>query len=541
MTRSKNVFSLSNLFNRFPNDRSGSPTPASEPTPYRLEDSTGIGTWAGKPIFNQEQVIAQIDGDARLQGRTITFGFLDALPTNQTGSVPGEYAGFSPLTEAQRTGTRDAMQLWDDLIAVRVVEQRGNGRGASPDILLANTITGPKAAWAYFPTDDGDQKTPQSSIWINPSPKVGNLSIGPGLFGSYTLIHEIGHSFGLSHPGDYDAGDDVPDDYESSAVYAQDSRQFTTMSYFPDRSTGGGDVWNSAIPTTLLPQTPLLHDILTIQEKYGADPTTRRGNTVYFADSNAGNPVYDLAENPFPFLCVYDAGGNDTFDFSTANMGVFLDLRAGSFSSASIGSLTLEEANALRAESDLAPWDAASYEGWLGFALSRNPGIVEADTGIAGITAPAVRNISIAYNTIIENAVGGNARDYLVGNDVANWLKGNGGDDVLNGLGGNDVLVGGKGADSFCFFDASGKDVILDFTSGTDKIDLTAIDANIFTEVDEAFAFIGSALFGGVAGELRSWASWGGHFLAGDTDGDKVADFTIDLGVATVVMADLFF
>ncbi|WP_305851963.1 M10 family metallopeptidase [Sphingosinicella sp. BN140058] len=539
MTRPTNLFSLPALFDRLRPDRDSAATPASEPTPYLLEDSGG--TWSGKPIFNQAQVIAQIDSGAKLQGKTITFGFLDALPTTSSGGVPGEYAGFSPLTEAQRAGTRDAMQLWDDLIAVRVVEERGNGRGASPDISLANTTTGPKVGWAYFPTDDGNNKTPQSSVWINPSPESGNQAIGTGFFGSYTLIHELGHAFGLSHPGDYDSGDDIIDDYGSSAVYAQDSRQFTTMSYFAEQNTGAGVVWNAAIPTTMLPQTPLLHDILTIQAIYGADPTTRRGDTVYFANSNAGNAVYDLGENPFPYLSVYDAGGNDTFDFSTANMGVFLDLRAGAFSSASIGSLTLDEANAIRAEAGSALWDAASYEGFLGFALTRNPGIVEADTGIPGITAPAVRNISIAYNTIIENAVGGEARDYLLGNDVANWLKGNGGDDVLNGLGGNDVLIGGKGADTFSFFDGSGKDVILDFKSGSDKIDLHEIDANILAAGDQAFDFIGSALFGGVAGELRSFVTWTGHVLAGDVDGDKVADFTIDLGLARVAAADLFF
>ena len=28
-----------------------------------------------------------------------------------------------------------------------------------------------------------------------------------------------------------------------------------------------------------------------------------------------------------PYVSVYDAGGQDTFDFSTANRGVFIDLR----------------------------------------------------------------------------------------------------------------------------------------------------------------------------------------------------------------------
>ncbi|PSJ42064.1 M10 family metallopeptidase C-terminal domain-containing protein [Allosphingosinicella deserti] len=547
MTRPQNLFSLPTLFNRNRHDRDTAATPASEPLPYLLENDAGAGSWQGKPIFDRDQVIAQLTTDWKIEGRVIRYGFLDAA--DAVGKTGVEYPGFSPFDAAQKAATRQAMELWDDLVPLHFIETRGN-----VDIALANTTTGPEQAWAYMPTEDGNPRTPQSNIWVADQ-QWTNGSLGNGGFGTYTLIHEIGHSLGLSHPGDYDSaadkdGDGVPDPigYTDDAVYAQDTQQFTVMSYFPNGITGTQTLEPSLLDQSYA-QTPLLHDIMAIQQVYGADPTTRRGNTVYFANSTAGNAVYDLEENPFPYLCVYDAGGNDTFDFSTAITGVFLDLRAGAFSSASFGYLPYDEAvaamnayNALKPEGVPAmSWNPDFYAGWTGSLLSMGAAKVEADTGVDGVTATMIRNISIAYNTVIENAVGGDSRDYLVGNDVANWLKGNGGDDVLNGLGGNDVLVGGKGADSFCFFDASGKDVILDFASGTDKIDLTAIDANIFTEVDEAFAFIGSALFGGVAGELRSWASWGGHFLAGDTDGDKVADFTIDLGVATVVMADLFF
>lgn len=530
-------------------DDDANATPSSEPVPHLLEDGTGTATFNGKPIYDHDQVIGQLDSGTMIEGRTITFGFLTAAAA--AGQTGGEYAGFSEFSEEQRETTREAMVLWDDLIAPRIVE-RG---GSSADIVLANTTTGPAQAWAYMPYDDGNPRTPESNIWIDtPSQQWDNGWLSNGGYGRTVLEHEIGHSLGLSHPGDYnfgadDDGDGVADPigYNSDAVYAQDSMEYTIMSYFLAANTGSWS-FDPSLLALSNPQTPLLHDVLTIQAKYGADPTTRVGNTVYFANSNAGNAVYDLEHNPFPYLCVYDAGGEDTFDFSTANSGVFLDLRPGAFSSASAGYLSYDDAvaameayNAAKPDGSYAvEWNPDMYAGWIGALQSSGAGFVAAATGVAGVTATMENNISIAYNTVIENAIGGAARDYLVGNDVDNILKGNGGDDVLNGLGGDDQLWGGAGADTFCFFDNSGRDVIRDFLSGTDKIDLREIDADTGTAGDQAFTFIGAHGFDGTAGELRSYFSHGTQWLAGDVDGDGVADFTIDLGHAHVVTSDLF-
>ena len=71
--------------------------------PFRLEDFTGIATWAGKPIFNQQQVIGQIDAGVVFKGKTITFTFLDQNPVglynnpNYGFSEPG---GYSPMSDA---------------------------------------------------------------------------------------------------------------------------------------------------------------------------------------------------------------------------------------------------------------------------------------------------------------------------------------------------------------------------------------------------------------------------------------------------------
>jgi serralysin len=247
---------------------------------------------------------------------------------------------------------------------------------------------------------------------------------------------------------------------------------------------------------------------------------------------------------------VYDAGGIDTFDFSTANRGVFIDLRPGSFSSAAAGSVTLAQANAIIAEFNAAT-DAvqgdfplyatqAQVDADANLLASIGASRVLADTGISGIGATSHRNISIAYNTVIENADGGSARDYLVGNHVANVLHGNGGNDVINGLGGNDSLWGGAGADEFRFFDNPGNDSIGDFLSGTDKIHLSEMDANSGAAGNQTFAFVGSAAFSGTAGELRSYSAGGNSFVAGDVNGDAIADFTISTGPSLAVVTDFF-
>jgi serralysin len=491
-----------------------------------------------KKIFSLDQVKEQIDSGQKLTvgaDKVITFGFFDhqhALGLNNNPGF-GEGAGYTAFSEAQKTAARGSIGLWDDLIAPSFAEAKP-GPGASDwgkntvDIWMANTSTGPGQAWAYYPGYGQQYTRIASDAWIaDPANNWTNSWFSPGGYGNTTLIHELGHSLGLSHPGAYNGT--AATNYDGMAEYAQDSMQYSIMSYWSGQNTRALTV-NWSLLLNNYAQTPMLHDIVTIQAKYGADPTTRTGDTTYGFNSNAGRDVYDFAKNPFPYLSIYDAGGNnDTIDLSGFTASQFINLQPGSFSSvgAAVPTATTINANAVALNaatgSNLGEVTQAQVNGTAASFMNAAAARIGAFTGVGGIAATAHDNLSIAYGTIIENAIGGSGRDLLWGNDVANRLEGRGGNDVLNGFKGADTLVGGAGDDVFQFSTLNDLgNTILDFTAG-DKIDVSKFDTNPGAAGDQAFSFIGSAAFGNVAGQLR----YANGVVEGDVDGDGRADFSV--------------
>lgn len=83
----------------------------------------------------------------------------------------------------------------------------------------------------------------------------------------------------------------------------------------------------------------------------------------------------------------------------------------------------------------------------------------------------------------------------------------------------------------------SSADIIKDFRRGSDHIDLRDIDANTKLTGNQAFTFIGKSAFHGKAGELR----FADGMAAGDTNGDKIADFGIKVaGLSAMSKGDFY-
>lgn len=115
---------------------------------------------------------------------------------------------------------------------------------------------------------------------------------------------------------------------------------------------------------------------------------------------------------------------------------------------------------------------------------------------------------SNAASTAVLHLTGNEFGQSIYGSAGENWLSGGGGADYLVGLEGNDILWGGTGADllaggagsdvfSFNPNDGAAFDVITDFVSGLDKINLGHFLGS------QQFSFIGSAAFTGWPGQGR--------------------------------------
>jgi serralysin len=447
----------------------------------------------GKPIFTLEQVISQLTrtgtswngvGSNPLPNAglgTITYGFFDFAAQVYSS----EQSEFQPLSAAQRDAVRQAFAILGEIIDVRFVE----GNVATADMNFGNLATTEDYYSAYATLPDLSREA--GDIWFNLN-SPSNQEVGLAGIGFRIILHEMLHGLGISHPSNYNAQEGVTLTYEANAEYFQDSLQYTIMSYFASSSTGA--------VRTAFAATPMAHDIAAIQHLYGANMTTRTGDTVYGFNSNAGRDAYDFSLNTSPVVAIWDAGGRDTLDFSGWSSGSLIDLEPG-----------------------------ASSDG-------------------GGQTT----NVQIAYGAWIENAIGGAGNDVISGNSAFNSLQGGGGDDRLNGLAGTDRAEGGAGADIFVFSAAGHSmgylyrsdgakftpDVLLDFTSGIDRIDLSAIDAIAGTVADDAFAFIGTTAFSNQAGQLRFEAADGLVHIYGDVDGNGVADLHIIASGPHVLAAD---
>ena len=174
------------------------------------------------------------------------------------------------------------------------------------------------------------------------------------------------------------------------------------------------------------------------------------------------------------------------------------------------------------------PGSAPSYI----FVLD-NGNVLEGDTLIVnGSSLKEDQSIAVDGSWVVDGNL------ILFGGAGGDILIGGAGADLLVGGGSPDLLAGGCGADIFRFAaasDSSGDpDVILDFEVGLDLIDLRSIDADTIAEGDQAFHWIGDGEFSGEgaasAGELRAYRHEFGWFVEGDTDGDGLADFFLDVG-----------
>lgn len=475
-----------------PDAGSGAPVPAHErlnetlfidegdPFPLAADTVTSLVTSAAKPVASIATLANYLVNGFWQYNNTIAHHWASNTITYN----------INGLNSAEQFLALTALQAWSEVANITFVQTSGSAN-------ITFTHNGTMQAYAsgswYGSGAIASMTINISTDWVTTDGGANDGKTGIDSYAYQTYIHEIGHALGLGHQGPYNGSAS----YSTNATYANDTWQYSIMSYFSEPNYSGSS-YRYVV-------TPQMADIYAVALIYGAASSTRTGDTVYGFNSNAG-PVFNFGNySSAPALTIYDSGGNDTLDGSGYSAAQTIDLHSGAFSS--IGGLT--------------------------------------------------NNIGIALNATIEKAIGGSGNDRLIASDASSTLSGGGGADTLIGGAGNDKLIGGSGVDNltgggsgdtFVFLlgyssaTSGQQDRITDFVSGTDHIDLSGFDAISSTYSYDQFKFISTAAFHGTAGELNYFynSSLGVTTLQGDTNGDGGADFAIDISGNHVLTADDF-
>ena len=323
---------------------------------------------------------------------TITYSFLTELPDDNLA----DSKGFREMSAEQKAGVLKAFDYLSSLVGVSFVEGSTAGQ-ADINFGTNNQYTLGSSGYANVPNGSGDHPV---YLFLDNGPGNVNTSMATGSYGWQTLIHEMGHTLGLKHPGNYNAsGGTMPGPFLPKAL---DNRAYTLMSYnnpvgsMEVTKTTSNNISYTYSAKTVNPSTYMMYDIAALQFLYGKG--TGAGLDAYQVNT------FTADWSGMQTLWMPQDGSIDASAVENSNI---IDLRQGAFSSINVIPKSITDSFPKSLQTD------ATYMG--------------------------LNNVGLAFGSQVTTAKGGLAVDVFytsLDNDVS--IEGGAGDDTVYLVGSED-------------------------------------------------------------------------------------------------------
>lgn len=344
--------------------------------------------------------------------KNLSFSFMNSAVTSR------DAFGFQALNDDQKNVVRSIFAEISTVVGITFNEDDSGGGTLK---IGSNNQQGVSGGYAYYP----NQPVVGGSLYLaNDQANFNNAATwNPGGYTWTTLVHELGHTLGLKHPGNYNAGGgSTPGPYLGSL----DNKSNSIMSYKNDAAfmnvvqrSGGGLSAYKVNPSSLQN-----YDIAALQYLYGAP--TSAASTFSFND----NQIFSRS--------IYNNNADSKIDLSAMSQANIIDLRGGYRSS-----IGIRDPYAATGMSK-AEYNAATSGG---IKLSKLLGVP---------TYSGMNNLGIAKGSQIREVIGGSGNDSIVSSAA---------------IGGTAMLKGGDGNDRY--FVASGNATITDSSGDRDTLYVT--------------------------------------------------------------------
>lgn len=352
---------------------------------FKWQQSTTQSAASTSNYKLKSNVYALSDGSAT---QTIKYKFI----TNSNDAALATAADkkdFAVMSDKQMASVTSALNYISSLVNV-TFELVNSGADINFGTNNQGNVSGGYATGSNSAmTTNGVNLLLNNTSSVNTDPKQGDD-------GWETLVHEVGHTLGLKHPGAYNAGGGVaPTPYLSAT---DDNRRNTVMSYNDAidvknwTSVGNGSYSYSAInPSTFMPL-----DILALQFLYG-----KNTSGISLTNNSVGLSNFQKTSFTSQWLGMETLSSTSdglSVDLSGVSASNIVDLRAGAFSSINI--------------------KETSYNSLIGSAKSPQ-------------TFYNINNVGLSYDASVSNLIGGSGNDvvYVSSNDVT--IDGGGGTDKV--------------------------------------------------------------------------------------------------------------